>query len=424
MLTRVCNVALLTLVLIAVLSVSLGAYGQATDHHAGSAGQTKRPGNTPANPETHNPRLEQNSNADLQPKIVAAQSSVHTSTWTELGQPITVSVKGLNGWSKQKGNDVRSLRLYLAGQMLPKQQPSLISLSQEYVNFILRPDMSDSEDRRRWTLILQEARRQYEGSIPISVGPSSSLQPFDSEGFIRLQVYPRYTPLVVGLLVALFLALIALGYRSELLRDTTGDKPDPPARSPLSLGRVQMAWWFYLVIAAYLYLWLVTEQTNMVTPSVLALIGISAGTGLAAVFVDQQKQTDAATKRTALVIQQSSLQSRIADLVAASPIAGSALDTELQDKKTKLGEVNATLTTLPPPPAPAISHGFLDLLRDGDGVSFHRFQIVVWTIVFGIVFVRAVLMTLTMPEFDSTLLGLMGLSSGTYVGFKFPEKPK
>jgi hypothetical protein len=29
---------------------------------------------------------------------------------------------------------------------------------------------------------------------------------------------------------------------------------------------------------------------------------------------------------------------------------------------------------------------------------------------------------LIMPEFDGTLLTLMGLSSGTYLGFKLPEK--
>jgi hypothetical protein len=29
---------------------------------------------------------------------------------------------------------------------------------------------------------------------------------------------------------------------------------------------------------------------------------------------------------------------------------------------------------------------------------------------------------LAMPEFSATLLGLMGLSSGTYLGFKVPEK--
>ena len=29
-----------------------------------------------------------------------------------------------------------------------------------------------------------------------------------------------------------------------------------------------------------------------------------------------------------------------------------------------------------------------------------------------------------MPEFDASLLGLMGISSGTYVGFKFPESAR
>jgi hypothetical protein len=28
-----------------------------------------------------------------------------------------------------------------------------------------------------------------------------------------------------------------------------------------------------------------------------------------------------------------------------------------------------------------------------------------------------------MPDFDNTLLALMGVSSGTYLGFKIPEKP-
>jgi hypothetical protein len=28
-----------------------------------------------------------------------------------------------------------------------------------------------------------------------------------------------------------------------------------------------------------------------------------------------------------------------------------------------------------------------------------------------------------MPDFGVTLLGLMGISSGTYVGFKFPQAP-
>ena len=52
----------------------------------------------------------------------------------------------------------------------------------------------------------------------------------------------------------------------------------------------------------------------------------------------------------------------------------------------------------------------------------HRLQMLVWTVILGIVFVLKVLSNLAMPEFDATLLALMGISSGTYLGFKFPEQ--
>jgi hypothetical protein len=45
----------------------------------------------------------------------------------------------------------------------------------------------------------------------------------------------------------------------------------------------------------------------------------------------------------------------------------------------------------------------------------------VWTFVFSIVFSIEVIRGLIFPELGATLLGLMGLSSGTYIGFKFPE---
>ena len=69
------------------------------------------------------------------------------------------------------------------------------------------------------------------------------------------------------------------------------------------------------------------------------------------------------------------------------------------------------------------SEGFLrDILTDASGVSLHRFQIVVWTIVLGFIFAISVYNTLGMPEFSGTLLALMGISNGTYIGFKFPER--
>ena len=114
--------------------------------------------------------------------------------------------------------------------------------------------------------------------------------------------------------------------------------------------------------------------------SALALIGISAGTALGARVVDVQK--DEQWK-----------QNNPNNLTAQNP---------RRTHKSK-GLAN-------------------DLLADADGYSFHRFQMVVWTIVLGLIFISTVHLTLAMPEFDGTLLALMGISSGTYIGFKFPEK--
>ena len=69
------------------------------------------------------------------------------------------------------------------------------------------------------------------------------------------------------------------------------------------------------------------------------------------------------------------------------------------------------------------SQGFLDdILSDDDGISFHRFQIAAWTVVLIFVFIAKVYNDLSMPEFDGTLLALMGISGGTYIGFKLPDR--
>src|SRR5258708_40323861 len=116
----------------------------------------------------------------------------------------------------------------------------------------------------------------------MSVGIRGSKQRFESNDYVTLMVYPWYTPGVLGLLVLLLIGLKYLGTKTTLLRDGALD-------TPYSLGRVQMACWFYLVIASYLYIWLTTGEYNNLTLSVLALIGISSGTGLASILVERDK---------------------------------------------------------------------------------------------------------------------------------------
>ena len=47
---------------------------------------------------------------------------------------------------------------------------------------------------------------------------------------------------------------------------------------------------------------------------------------------------------------------------------------------------------------------------------------VLFTVLLAVIFVAKTASALVMPEFDTTLLGLMGISSGTYLGFKLQGK--
>ncbi|HEU4854666.1 MAG TPA: hypothetical protein VFS89_05170 [Nitrosospira sp.] len=91
-------------------------------------------------------------------------------------------------------------------------------------------------------------------------------------------------------------------------------------------------------------------------------------------------------------------------------------EAEFDDIRKKIADAKAALSK-------PVSEGFMrDLLTDASGVSFHRFQMLVWTIVLSFIFCVEVYQTLRMPEFSATLLSLMGISAGTYLGFKIPER--
>jgi len=166
---------------------------------------------------------------------------------------------------------------------------------------------------------------------------------------------------------------------------------------------------------AYLFLFMVTGATDTITSSVLGLMGISAATGLAAVAVDNSKQTQAQTEVDKLKTEQGKLQEEQRALAAGASLAPEKVQ-RLNDLPTLIQRQENLLHPTP-------TKGFiLDILSDPDGVSFHRLQIAVWTVVLGIIFVHSVYNVLCMPTFSETLLGLMGISGGTYIGFKIPEK--
>jgi hypothetical protein len=177
----------------------------------------------------------------------------------------------------------------------------------------------------------------------------------------------------LSLIAILAVSIIWLGVSTGLLRDLPKNASPinapvvaiPAKERPFSLGRVQMAFWFVLTVGAYTYIWLRTgDIAHLIPDSILALMGISAGTTVLSAVVDSN---------------------------AAAQL-----------------------------PEKASGNLLKDILSDSDGISFHRFQMFVWTIILGFAFIQKVYATLIMPDFDAQLLGLMGIASGTYLGFKIP----
>lgn len=280
------------------------------------------------------------------------------------------------------------------------------------------------ESQATWDVIQKFGRSAH--GYRVSVGPEDGYPVASSAELTFVFYRTAQLRIVIALLVILLIALIVLGVKSDILRDVGSSSPS--GRKSYSLGRCQMAWWFFVVFSAFTLVVLVTGELPSIPNSVLILLGIAGGTGLGAVAIDANKHSQAASKISALRVQVASLVdqgARLQKSLAARPAATIAADlqAEIAKAKSALTQSQSELDSLVQSSQPFVSEGFLmDILSDANGISFHRFQIFAWTVLLGIIFFLSALRMLTLVEFDSTLLTLMGISSGTYLGFKFPEK--
>ncbi len=343
-----------------------------------------------------------------------------TSTSGALKQNIEVMVQGLSDCLAKAGSTTPKFVLYLNGEALKNLHVNIPDRGHEQLQFFL--DLT-SDNKDGWYALLRDPTLQPR-KIPLSVGIDDGRPALSKvDDFQLVVVNIRY--LVQWSLLFVFLgALFFWAARaSDILREG-GPPPPSGKRKAYSLARCQMAFWFFLIAPTFALVFLTTWSLDSISPGVLALMGISAGTGLAAAVVDTSKNGAAQSQKNDLLAQKASLEADVVSLqnaagAAPAPAAAQQIADKqkaVNDVQAKIQEVDAQLAT------PAHDTFINDLLCDATGMSFHRFQIVVWTIILGIVFIAKVWSELTMPDFGATLLGLMGISSGTYIGFKFPEQ--
>jgi cell division protein FtsB len=429
------TMALLSLgVLIGLTSVTVFAQ---TAPGQGNAAATNTPSSTPQSVSAPASLGTTTTAANAQPSATSPPPKVTkvVDGHLELDDIIQIEVDHLTEWMNVAGNDPRKLVPYINGRAVRGNYPEEIHSSRNRLQFHLEITRANKDV---WTDLLG-APTGATNPVAFSVGledkaPFDSV--FDQGNKIPLTVIsPVYG--VVALLVVVFtlVVFVWLARTTNIIRES-GPRPGGGKLRPYNLGRTQMAFWFFLVYMSYLVIWLITNALDTITASLLGLMGISAGTALSEAMIDSSKDSAQAAKLEELSTEQltleqsiNTLQSQIDNLNAMSaPAPGDlvnrdSLSRQVQDNRTRLAQVSDQIQTLSRPASAGASGGFLrDILSDSSGYSFHRFQIFAWTIVLGIIFVSAVYNSLSMPEFSATLLGLMGLSSGTYIGFKFPEK--
>lgn len=301
-----------------------------------------------------------------------------------LGDEITVVVEGLPVLLQkaQCTNPAKKIVLFLDGRPLKDVTP--FPPSDPENKLLVFPLKRTESAREVWTFILGEPKWSLRNT-GISVGLEDEFA-VTSTASIELEAVPHGWFIFWAILFALLvIGFLALAVKSDVLRDS-GPPPPGGARKAYSLARVQGAWWFFIILASYLLIGMITgDFSTSITGTVLILLGISVGTVVASGVIDAGKDGAAAA--------------------GAAPAPGAP----------------AVAPPAAPPPAAPNEYWWLDILSDANGVSFPRFQNAVWTLVLGIIFATQVYKVLAMPTFDAALLGLMGISAGGYLAMKIPE---
>jgi hypothetical protein len=336
----------------------------------------------------------------------------HISTYAGLRDRIWVEVAGLTD-----KDDPRAYVLYLNGQELKETKPVAIKgPNRNWLGFDL---MRTADNDPVWRSLLgspTDSSRKVEvsvglpgkGPLPTTVG-----KPWSPTMYLRLY-YPRWVWAAVGLLILLVVLFVIRARRGGFIHDSDPPDPEDGKMKPYSLALTQAAWWFFVVLGSFGFIYLITGDYNTVSNQAMILMGLGTGTALGAFMINANKRESVDAQLSTLLPQEARLTAEAGQ--TADPVA-------LAEKRAKLVELRHQIDEAKSGMSRPVSAGFWkDILTDVNGIALHRFQIVAWTLALGVTFIIGVYRNLSMPEFSPALLALMGISAVTYLGFKFPER--
>jgi hypothetical protein len=316
----------------------------------------------------------------------------------ELGNKIAVQIDTLENLTKLRTEATcrkKLIVLYVNGEAT-ENQPAGVTANGALLFFLRHAGGTHDF----WNSLL--GRPDFKArTVHVTVGVQDQPPlPVKGDNTLTLTVLPPVASLFwLVIFLALCVGFFRIARESSILRDQLLDPSLTDKRAAYSLSKMQGAWWFFVILASYLLIGIVTgDFSNSINSTAVILLGIGAGTVLGSAAIDASK------------VEQRKIELAQAKTDRATALAAGTSTAALD---AKIEALNGT------------SVNFIqDILSDGNGVNFHRFQLATWTLVLSIIFITQVYVELDMPVFNQTLMALLGLSAGTYLGLKVPEPTK
>ena len=361
----------------------------------------------------------------LSSRVIKAYHSINKSNIAGISESIVVQIKDLDKYWNDSLKSGKKIILYI------NENPILGIEPQQFNTNELKYELAiNDKNIGVWEKILN-GNFQSSKKVAITVGREGE-RPLETdvkdEKAFELFLVSQWTWLCfLGIMIVVFLFLVWAIAKTSLLREK-GYPIEPGEKRIFSLGLAQMAFWLYIIFGSFLLLFIVMKQVPTLNTSVLILLGISSATALSSFVINTNKIENEKSLLSNLTSEADMLSERINNLEEELKSDPSRSDQILmqQEKDIKLQrllEVKKELSSKKRGIKFPKSRGFFrDMVEDNGEANLYRVQIILWTLVLGGIFLYKVIKELSIPEYDATLLSLMGISSGTYIGFKIPEK--
>lgn len=231
----------------------------------------------------------------------------------------------------------------------------------------------DQEDLDPWDVFVPTMKKKNKVEVNFAVGVKNGSS---TEGNYKFDIQFFNRSKSIGwtfAFLALFTILFIVGVTHKSFLRHNPNPRIPGMKPPHSYSKVQLYYWFLIVILGYTYLLIQTGELVTLTQSTLALITISGVATFAARYKDNRDNAPEPKPNT-------------------------------------------------PTPSPAYKANkgnfFSNILSDANGPTIQRVQNFAFNLIFGGYFISILLTSLKLAEFSPSQLTLIGISATAYAGLK------